>query len=337
MGLIVDPGPADVHRRRMRDDAFFFGVTVEADDRAQPTSDGRPGLTAILEVASEALDVNAANIEQPVIVLPAPSRELTQPTSSSRSFAKPCPTCWQSTLGVLNISRMGSSLLITLREGLEIALVLAIIVAYLHKTGRGDRLGTIWAGSAVAAVLCIATGVLFHQVVGEFEGKWEQFIEGALAFAAVGVLTWMIFWMRGHARGISSDLQAKIDAAIDRSALALAFVAFIAVAREGFETVLFLLGAETSSSSGSAVVAGGIIGLGISAVIGYLFYLGSGRVDLKKFFNWTGLLLILFAAGLFAKGIHESVSTSNSKAAGTATPSGTSRAARSRAAGYTTS
>ncbi len=200
---------------------------------------------------------------------------------------------------------MGPSLLITLREGLEIALVLAIIVAYLHKTGRGDRLGTIWAGSAVAAVLCIATGVLFHQVVGEFEGKWEQFIEGALAFAAVGVLTWMIFWMRGHARGISSDLQAKIDAAIDRSALALAFVAFIAVAREGFETVLFLLGAETSSSSGSAVVAGGIIGLGISAVIGYLFYLGSGRVDLKKFFNWTGLLLILFAAGLFAKVVHE--------------------------------
>lgn len=200
---------------------------------------------------------------------------------------------------------MGSSLLITLREGLEIALVLAIIVAYLHKTGRTERLGAIWAGSAVAAVLCVATGVVFDRIVGEFEGKWEQFIEGALAFAAVAVLTWMIFWMRGHARGISSNLHAKIDGAIDRSALALAFVAFVAVAREGFETVLFLLGAETASASGTAVVVGGMIGLGIAAVLGYLFYLGSNHVDLKSFFNWTGLLLILFAAGLFAKGVHE--------------------------------
>lgn len=200
---------------------------------------------------------------------------------------------------------MGSSLLITLREGLEIALVLAIIVAYLEKTGRGDRLPAIWAGSAVAAVICVVTGFAFHRVVGEFEGKWEQFIEGSLAFAAVAVLTWMIFWMRAHARGIGSELHAKIDAAIDRSAFALALVAFIAVAREGFETMLFLLGAETSSASGTSVVVGGIIGLGVAAVLGFVFYLGSGRIDLKKFFNWTGLLLILFAAGLFAKGVHE--------------------------------
>lgn len=200
---------------------------------------------------------------------------------------------------------MGSSLLITLREGLEIALVLAIIVAYLRKTGRSDRLGAIWAGSAAAVVVCVVAGVLFHRIVGEFEGKWEQFVEGSLAFAAAGVLTWMIFWMRGHARGISSDLQSKIDAAIDRSPLALAFVAFVAVVREGFETVLFLLGAETASASGAAVVVGGVIGLGLAAGLGYLFYLGSDRVDLKRFFNWTGLLLILFAAGLFAKGIHE--------------------------------
>lgn len=200
---------------------------------------------------------------------------------------------------------MESSLLITLREGLEIALVLAIIVAYLNKTGRGDRLRSVWLGAGVAAALCVATGILFDRVIGDFEGKWEQFIEGALAFTAAGVLTWMIFWMRGHARGISSELHAKIDAAIDRSPFALAFVAFVAVAREGFETVLFLLGAETSSASGSSVVIGGLIGLGISAVLGYLFYLGSDRIDLKKFFNWTGLLLILFAAGLFAKGVHE--------------------------------
>ncbi len=200
---------------------------------------------------------------------------------------------------------MGSGLLITLREGLEIALVLAIIIAYLRKIGRGDRLGAIWVGAGVAVVVSVGTGLLFNQLVGEFEGKWEQFIEGALAFAAVGVLTWMIFWMRGHARGIASGLHAKLDDALARSYTALAVVAFVAVAREGFETVLFLLGAETSSASGAEVVTGGVVGLTIAAMLGYLFYLGSERIDLAKFFNWTGLLLILFAAGLFAKGIHE--------------------------------
>lgn len=200
---------------------------------------------------------------------------------------------------------MGSSLLITLREGLEIALVLAIIVAYLHKTGRGDRVGSVGLGSAVAAVVCVVAGVVFFRLVGEFEGAWEQLIEGVLAFSAVAVLTWMIFWMRGHARGVASELHGKIDAAIERSPIALMAVAFVAVAREGFETVLFLLGAETASASGTDVVIGGLIGLTISAVLGYLFYLGSDRIDLRRFFNWTGLLLILFAAGLFAKGVHE--------------------------------
>jgi high-affinity iron transporter len=199
---------------------------------------------------------------------------------------------------------MGSSLLITLREGLEIALVLAIIIAYLNKTGRGDRVGTVWLGAAAAGVVCLGTGLLFRALVGDFEGKWEQFIEGFLALAAVAILTWMIFWMRGHARGIASELHRRIDDAIDASALALATVAFVAVAREGFETVLFLLGAETSSTP-TEVIVGGLMGLGISAALGVLFYMGSDRVNLSKFFNWTGLLLILFAAGLFAKGVHE--------------------------------
>ncbi len=200
---------------------------------------------------------------------------------------------------------MGSSLLITLREGLEIALVLAIIVAYLQKTGRGDRLSAVWAGAGLAAAACIVAGLAFHRLVGEFEGKSEQLIEGSLAIAAAAVLTWMIFWMRGHSRGIASTLHSRIDEAIDRSFVALAIVAFVAVAREGFETVLFLLGSETASNSGTEVVVGGAIGLVISAVLGVLFYLGSDRIDLRKFFNVTGLLLILFAAGLAAKSVHE--------------------------------
>jgi high-affinity iron transporter len=200
---------------------------------------------------------------------------------------------------------MGSSLLITLREGLEIALVLAIITAYLTKTGRRDRLDAVWVGAGAAAAACILAGAIFQSLVGDFTGKWEQFVEGFLALAAVAILTWMIFWMRGHARGIASNLHQRIDDAIDRSFTALAIVAFVAVAREGFETVLFLLGAETSSASGTEVVIGGLIGLAISAVLGVLFYYGSDRINLQKFFNWTGLLLILFAAGLFAKAVHE--------------------------------
>ena len=200
---------------------------------------------------------------------------------------------------------MGSSLLITLREGLEIALVLAVVVAYLNRIGRSDRIGAVWAGAAAAAGVCIAAGLAFNRFVGEFEGAWEQLIEGTLALGAALVLTWMIFWMRGHARGIATELHARIDRAVERSPEAVAMVAFVAVAREGFETVLFLLGAETASASGAQVVVGGLIGLGIAAVVGFLVFLGGGRVDIKRFFNWTGLLLILFAAGLAAKAVHE--------------------------------
>jgi high-affinity iron transporter len=198
-----------------------------------------------------------------------------------------------------------SSFLITLREGLEIALVIVIILAYLHRTGRADRSRDVWLGAGLAVAVCIAAGFAFDRLVGEFEGRWEQAIEGTLALVAAGVLTWMIFWMRGNARGITSELHARIDEAIDGSGLALASIAFVAVGREGFETVLFLLGAETASASGAEVVVGGLIGLAVSAVIGVLLYAGSDRVNLRAFFNWTGFLLILFAAGLFAKGIHE--------------------------------
>jgi len=208
-------------------------------------------------------------------------------------------------VGLLIIMRMGPSLLITLREGLEISLVLAIIAGYLKKTDRSDRIPTMWLGAGIAALTCILLGLAFDQVIGEFTGKWEQFIEGTLALTAAAVLTWMIFWMRGHARGMQSDLQQKIDTAIERAPWSLALVAFVAVAREGFETVLFLLGAESSGASGSAVLLGGFIGLLLSAVLGFAFYLGSERINLRSFFKWTGLLLILFAAGLFAKGIHE--------------------------------
>jgi high-affinity iron transporter len=200
---------------------------------------------------------------------------------------------------------MGASFLITLREGLEISLVLAIVLAYLAKTGRRSLFPAVAVGAGIAALVCLVAGAAFHLAIGEFEGKAEQAIEGTLAIIAAAVLTWMIFWMRKNARSMSAELHGKLDAAADSSSTAVALVAFGAVAREGFETVLFLLGAETGSSSGASVVVGGLLGLAVSAVLGVMVYRGGRNLNLRRFFQITGALLILFAAGLFAKAVHE--------------------------------
>lgn len=198
---------------------------------------------------------------------------------------------------------MGAAFLITLREGLEIAIVLAILIGYLVKTDRRSQLRAVWLGAAVAAVVCLIAGVAVHAVTDGLEGKAEQAVEGSLALLAALVLTYMIIWMHKNSRSMGSHLRSQVDGA--QTAGALALVAFIGVAREGFETVLFLLGAETGSSSGAAVVLGGLIGLAISAGIGYLVYIGGSRIDLRKFFRYTGVVLILFAAGLVGKAFHE--------------------------------
>ena len=115
---------------------------------------------------------------------------------------------------------MGASFLITLREGLEISLVLAIVLAYLAKTGRRSLFPAVAMGAGIAALVCLVAGVAFHLAIGEFEGKAEQAIEGSLALIAAAVLTWMIFWMRKNARSMSAELHGKLDAAASSSATA---------------------------------------------------------------------------------------------------------------------
>lgn len=198
---------------------------------------------------------------------------------------------------------MGAAFLITLREGLEIAIVLAILVSYLVKSDRRGSVADVWRGTALAAAICVAGGIAFHLFVGEFEGKPEQFIEGTIAVLAAGVLTWMIFWMRGHARHMGAQLRSQVDAATTHKAIVT--IAFVAVLREGLETVLFLLSAETASSSGASVVIGGVAGLVVAAVLGRVFYSAGHRLNLRTFFNVTGALLVLFAAGLVGKAFHE--------------------------------
>lgn len=198
---------------------------------------------------------------------------------------------------------MGAAFLITLREGLEIAIVLAILISYLVKTGRGHEVGAVWRGAAIAAGICLVAGIAIQIAVGGLHGRVEKGVEAAIALAAASVLTWMIFWMREHARTMGAELRRQVAEATTAGALAL--IAFVAVLREGLETVLFLLSAETTSSSGSSVVVGGLLGLAVSVVLGLVFYSAGHRLNLRTFFNVTGVLLILFAAGLVGKFFHE--------------------------------
>lgn len=197
---------------------------------------------------------------------------------------------------------MGSSFIITLREGLEASLIIAILLTYLRKTGRQADSRSVWLGTAAATLVCLVAGTLIYIFIDGLHGKVEQAVEGFIALAAVGVLTYMIFWMRTNSRSLGSHLRGKVDRSTNA---ALFTIAFVAVLREGLETVLFLLGAETQTSSGLSVVVGGLIGLVTAIGIGVLIYNGSSRVDLKTFFSFTAVLLLLFAAGLAGKAVHE--------------------------------
>lgn len=197
---------------------------------------------------------------------------------------------------------MGSSLVITLREGLEAALVIAILLTYLRKTNRQADSRSVWLGTVVATFVCLVVGTIIYIFIDGLHGKVEQAVEGFIALSAMVVLTRMIFWMRANSHTLGAELRGKVD----RSTHAALFtIAFIAVLREGLETVLFLLGAETQTASGLAVVVGGIIGLSAAVAIGVLIYNGSSRVNLRTFFSITAVLLLLFAAGLAGIAVHE--------------------------------
>jgi len=204
---------------------------------------------------------------------------------------------------------MGAAFVIALREGIEAALIVSIVLAYLKQLGRTDSSRLVWLGTALAVLLSAATGTVIFAVGAEFEGTSEQVFEGLVTLTAVGVLTWMIFWMRRQGARIKSDLQHKVDTALVAGGLALAALAFFAVLREGVETALFLFAA----AEGTAVEGGGVgaqlvgaaLGLVLAVVLGVLLYRGGIRMNLRSFFKITGAILIVVAAGLFAYSVHE--------------------------------
>jgi high-affinity iron transporter len=201
---------------------------------------------------------------------------------------------------------MLSALLITFREGLEAALIIGIILAYLISTGNRDRSKHVWIGTVLAVIVSLIVGAVIYFSAGQLEGRSEEIFEGIATLTAAGVLTWMIFWMRKQAVNIKKHLHAQIQSALGRgSTLGLLGLAFVAVVREGIETVLFLFAAVRVSESALLSTLGGILGLAIAIGVGYGIYKGTSKLNLSTFFKVTGLLLILFAAGLLAYGVHE--------------------------------
>lgn len=199
--------------------------------------------------------------------------------------------------------------MIALREGIEAALIVSILLAYLKQIGRTDRSRLVWWGTGAAVALSAVAGTVIFAVGAEFEGAAEQIFEGLVTLSAVGVLSWMIFWMRRQGARIKSGLQEKVDIALHTGGVAIATLAFIAVAREGIETALFLFAAArgTAVEAGgvAAQLAGAFVGLALAVTLGALLYRGGIRMDLRAFFKITGTILVVVAAGLFAYSLHE--------------------------------
>ena len=204
--------------------------------------------------------------------------------------------------------------LLSLREGLEAALIIGIVLGAVSKIRRTDLRPAVWLGTLSAVIVSILTSIILTSFGMSLEEKAEQIFEGITMLIAAGILTWMIFWMGKQARFLKSELEAGVNkaaAAVGTGKRAVFWLAFVAVVREGVELAIFITAALFAGSSDGAssniiqVLAGTILGLGTSALLGYTLFATTVRLDLRRFFQVTGFLLILFAAGLVAHGVHE--------------------------------
>lgn len=193
--------------------------------------------------------------------------------------------------------------LIMLREGIEAALIVGIVASYLKQSGRGALMPAVWVGVLLATALSLFAGAGLQLLAAEFPQKEQELFEGVVGLIAVVMLTSMVFWMRKAARSIKGELQASIDKALHKGAdgqgWALIGMVFLAVAREGLESVFFLL-AVFQQSSGWEAPVGALAGIAVSVVVGWGLYSGGVRLDLRRFFRFTGLFILLVAAGLLA-------------------------------------
>ncbi|MFI7019332.1 iron uptake transporter permease EfeU [Streptomyces sp. NPDC050164] len=201
---------------------------------------------------------------------------------------------------------MFSNYLIGLREGLEASLVVCILIAYLVKTDRRDALKPIWTGIGVAVALALGFGSALEFGSQELTFQAQEALGGSLSILAVALVTWMVFWMRRTARHLKSELHGRLDAALAMGTGALVATAFLAVGREGLETALFVWASVHAASDGTPRPLLGVgLGLLTAILLGWLFYRGALRIDLARFFTWTGGMLVVVAAGVLAYGFHD--------------------------------
>ncbi len=194
---------------------------------------------------------------------------------------------------------MLATFVIGLREGLEAALIVGIIAAFLRQNGRSDALRRMWAGVAVAVALCLAVGLVLQSVNSALPQRQQEMLECVVAAVAVVMVSYMVLWMRAHSRSLKADLHKAAGGALaSGSATALVVMAFLAVFREGFETAVFLLAAFQSAVSPAQAATGAVLGVIIAVGLGYLIYRGGVKLNLSKFFRITGVVLVLVAAGL---------------------------------------
>lgn len=199
-----------------------------------------------------------------------------------------------------------SSALIGLREGLEAALVVSILVAFLVKTDKRSSLKWVWTGVAAALAMSVGFGTVITYTNARMTFEQQEIFGGVLSVVAVAFVTWMIFWMRTAARTIAAHLRGRLAEALRLGPLAVVVMAFLAVGREGLETtVLFYANVETAESGTAQPLTGFVIGIGSAVILGWLIYRGAIRFDLGRFFSVTGVLLVFVAAGILGYGLHD--------------------------------
>ena len=200
---------------------------------------------------------------------------------------------------------MLSTFVIGLREGLEAALIVGIVAAFLKQRGRRDLLRLVWAGVVLAALICLGVGIGLHVYATDLPQKQQEGLETVVGAIAVAMVTYMVVWMRRHSRELKNQLEGAAGSALESgSGWALVTMAFLAVFREGFETAVFLLAAFNGAANPGTAGAGAVLGLLVALGLGYGIYRGGVRINLSKFFRATGAVLVLVAAGLVVNALH---------------------------------